>query len=190
MPKLCFVDFHWTPPSMVARRLRSSCFNQTVRCSSRRVSCPQRQGLVYTQHHSDINQAYKTTTIRADAQEIVYPMPKLCFVDFHWTPPSMVARRLRSSCFNQTVRCSSRRVSCPQRQGLVYTQHHSDINQAYKTTTIRADAQEIVYPMPKLCFVDFHWTPPSMGVNQPPSQCSANAIGYSSRRVRLAQTHS
>lgn len=114
-------------------------------------------------------------------------MRELCFAEIHWTPLSMVVKRLRSSCFNQTVRCSSRRVRLAQRQGLVYTQHHRDISQAYKTTTIRADAQEIVPPMHNLCFVDFYWTPPSMGVNQPPSQCSANAIGCSSRRVRCPQ---
>ena len=117
-------------------------------------------------------------------------MPKLCFVDFHWTPPSMVVDWLRSSCFNQTVRCSSRRVRLAQRQGLVYTQHHRDISQAYKTTTIRADAQEIVQPMHSPCFTEIHWTPPSMGVNQPPSQCPAQTVRCSSRRVRLAQTHS
>lgn len=117
-------------------------------------------------------------------------MPKLYFVDFHWTPPSMVVDWLRSSCFNQTVRCSSRRVRLAQRQGLVYTQHHRDISQAYKTTTIRADAQEIVQPMHSPCFTEIHWTPPSMGVNQPPSQCPAQTVRCSSRRVRWRQTHS
>lgn len=114
-------------------------------------------------------------------------MRELCFTEIHWTPLSMVAERLRSSCFNQTVRCSSRRVRLAQRQGLVYTQHHSDINQAYKMTTIRADAQEIVQPMQRPCFTEIHWTPPNMGVNQPPSQCPAQTVRCSSRRVRCPQ---
>lgn len=44
--------------------------------------------------------------------------------------------------------------------------------------------------MPKPCFTEIHWTPPNMGVNQPPSQCPANAVRCSSRRVRWRQTHS
>ena len=99
----------------------------------------------------------------------------------------MVAKQLRSSCFKYAVRCSSRRVRLAQRQGLVYTQRHRDISQAYKTTTTRADAQEIVPPMHNLCFAEIHWTSPSMVVNQPPSQCSANAVGCSSRRVSWRQ---
>lgn len=70
---------------------------------------------------------------------------------------------------------------------LIYTQRHRDISRAYKTTTTRADAQEIVQPMRELCFAEIHWTPPSMGVNQPPSQRPTNAVRRSSQRVRLTQ---
>ena len=41
MPEPCFTEIHWTPVCMGVDWLRSSCFKQTVRCSSRRVRLAQ-----------------------------------------------------------------------------------------------------------------------------------------------------
>ena len=56
-------------------------------------------------------------TTRADVQEIVWLGSRQRFAKVYWLPVCMVVDWLRSSCFNQTVRCSSRRVSCPQKVG-------------------------------------------------------------------------
>lgn len=98
-----FAKVYWLPVRMVAEWLRSL--------------CPQHAGLTFEIMVAWHKSSIQNTTISADAQEIVQLMRELCFTEIHWTPVCMVAKWLHSSYFKHAVRCSSRRVRCPQRQG-------------------------------------------------------------------------
>ena len=96
-----FAKVYWLPVRMVAEWLRSL--------------CPQHAGLTFEIMVAWHKSSIQNTTISADALEIVRPMPEPCFTEIHWLPVSMVAKWLHSSCFKHALRCSSRRVSCPQK---------------------------------------------------------------------------
>lgn len=126
-------------------------------------------------------------TTRADVQEIVWLGSRQRFAKVYWLPVCMVVDWLRSSCFNQTVRCSSRRVSCPQKVGFdlhpVPQRHKSSIQdynyQCWRTGNCPTNAQ----PM-------FHWNSldtTKHGYKLATSQSPTRTVKYSSRRVCCLQ---